>query len=449
MTDLVLPLPPRATLSQRLLPRRLLPRSLLIILTPLVLLQIVATWFFFSQHYDVITKRLATGIAGGLALVLEMMNRDTDGSQRPYIFALAERTLYFRNSVEKGATLPPRPEDEEHETLLDRHLTNALDNRLQQNFAIDTVSYPRYVEIRTQLPEGVLRTLVRREQLFSDTTYIFIIWMVGASIVLFAVAFVFMRNQVRPIRRLAEVADAFGKGRDVRDFKPEGATEVRQASAAFLLMRARIQRQIEQRTTMLAGVSHDLRTPLTRMKLELALMPPGAARDSLAADVDEMEHMVDGYLAFARGEGQEPAVLTDLAQLLTQAVEQAQRGGRPVRLEVRGAATATLRPAAIKRALANLIENALRHGKEVLVTLTRPEGRVEITVDDDGPGVPEAQREEVFRPFVRLEAARDPNRGGAGLGLTIARDIARGHGGDLTLESAPQGGLRARLRLPL
>jgi two-component system osmolarity sensor histidine kinase EnvZ len=291
--------------------------------------------------------------------------------------------------------------------------------------------------------------LVRREQLFSDTTYIFIIWMVGASIVLFGVAYVFMRNQVRPIRRLAEVADAFGKGRDVQDFKPEGATEVRQASTAFLLMRARIQRQIEQRTTMLAGVSHDLRTPLTRMKLELALMPPGAARDSLAADVAEMEHMVDGYLAFARGEGQEQAVPVDLAPLLTQVVEQAQRGGRPVRLDLRAGATATLRPAAMKRALANLIENALRHGKEVLVSLTRLDGRIEITVDDDGPGVPEAQREEVFRPFVRLEAARDPNRGGAGLGLTIARDIARGHGGDLTLESAPQGGLRARLRLPL
>jgi two-component system osmolarity sensor histidine kinase EnvZ len=185
------------------------------------------------------------------------------------------------------------------------------------------------------------------------------------------------------------------------------------------------------------------------MKLELALMPPGPARDSLAADVAEMEHMVEGYLSFARGEGQEQAVPTDLPQLLTQAVEQARRGGRAVRLELHGSVTAPLRPAAIKRALANLIENALRHGKDVLVTLMRLESRVEIIVDDDGPGVPEAQREEVFRPFVRLEAARDPNRGGAGLGLTIARDIARGHGGDLTLETAPQGGLRARLRLPL
>ncbi|HKY95824.1 MAG TPA: ATP-binding protein, partial [Kiloniellales bacterium] len=224
---------------------------------------------------------------------------------------------------------------------------------------------------------------------------------------------------------------------------------VRQASSAFLLMRARIQRQIEQRTTMLAGVSHDLRTPLTRMKLELALMPPGAARDSLTTDVAEMEHMIDGYLAFARGEGLEQAVPTDLGQLVTQAVEQAQRGDRPVHLTLGAVPAVTLRPAALKRALANLIENGLRHGKTVWVTLVREYGRVEIIVDDDGPGVPEAEREAVFRPFFRLEAARDPNRGGAGLGLTIARDIARGHGGDLTLETAPQGGLRARLKLPL
>jgi two-component system, OmpR family, osmolarity sensor histidine kinase EnvZ len=448
MTDLAVPLPRRASLGKRLLPRRLLPRSLLIILTPLVLLQIVATWFFFSQHYDVITKRLATGIAGGLALVIEMMSRDTDGSQRAYIFQLAQRTLGFRNTLEEGVQLPADNEPP-RDSLLEHHLTNALEHRLSQRFTIDANSYPRHVEIRTELPQGVLRTLVRREQLFSDTTYIFVIWMVGASIVLFGVAYVFMRNQVRPIRRLAEVAEAFGKGQDARDFKPEGATEVRQASTAFLRMRARIQRQIEQRTTMLAGVSHDLRTPLTRMKLELALMPPGAARDSLATDVAEMEHMIDGYLAFARGEGLEQAVPTDLGQLVTQAVEQAQRGDRPVHLTLGAVPTVTLRPAALKRALANLIENGLRHGKGVWVTLALQDGRVEIVVDDDGPGVPEAQREAVFRPFFRLEAARDPNRGGAGLGLTIARDIARGHGGDLTLEAAPQGGLRARLKLPL
>jgi len=440
--------PPSAPLAKRFLPRRLLARSLLIILAPLVLLQIAATWFFFNQHYDVITKRLAQGLAGGLAAVIELLKQADSDDDRIYVFGLAERTLYFRMSLEEGGEIPPDYQLP-HDTRLERHLSNALEGRLGRRFTVDASSLPRDVEIRVQLPEGVLRTLVRREQLFSDTTYIFVIWMVGASVILFAVALVFMRNQVRPIRRLAEAAESFGKGRDVPNFRLEGATEVRQAASAFLLMRARIKRQIEQRTAMLAGVSHDLRTPLTRMKLELALMPPGPGRQSLEDDVAEMEHMIEGYLAFARGEGPEAPADSDLAALLREVVEQAGRGGRAVSLAAPGQAHLQLRPAAIRRALANLIENGLRHGQRVAVTLQPGQGRVEVLVDDDGPGIPEEKREIVFKPFYRLEAARDPNRGGAGLGLTIARDVARGHGGDVTLEASPLGGLRARMRLPL
>ncbi len=437
----------RPPLAKRLLPRRLLARSLLIILAPLVLLQIAATWFFFSEHYDVITKRLAQGIAGGLGTIIEMLKQDSTGEKRVYIFTLAEKTLQFRLSFEEGAEIPPDYEPP-RDSLLEKHLGNALIHRLERRFTIDADSLPRDVEIRVQLPGGVLRALVRREQLFSDTTYIFVIWMVGASLILFAVAFVFMRNQVRPIRRLAEAAESFGKGRDVADFRLEGATEVRQAATAFLLMRARIKRQIEQRTTMLAGVSHDLRTPLTRMKLELALMPPGPTRESLAADVAEMEHMIEGYLAFARGEGREAPEKVDLAALIAEVVEQAARGGRAVLLEVKGPVSLELRQAAIRRALANLIENGLRHGTRVAVTLAPSRSWVEILVDDDGPGIAKEKREIVFKAFYRLEAARNPNRSGAGLGLTIARDVARGHGGDVTLEASPQGGLRARIRLP-
>jgi len=448
MPDSERPPPTRLPLLKRILPRRLLGRSLLIILAPLVLLQIAATWFFFDRHYDVITKRLAQGIAGGVATIIEMLKRADTPEDRVYVFALAERTLQFRLSLEEGSVLPPDLTPPRG-SLLEEHLSNALQGRLRRTFTLDAESLPLDVEIRVQLSEGVLRVLVRREQLFSDTTYIFVIWMVGASVILFAVAFLFMRNQVRPIRRLAEVAESFGKGRDVKNFQLEGATEVRQAASAFLLMRARIKRQIEQRTAMLAGVSHDLRTPLTRMKLELALMPPGPTRDSLAADAAEMEHMIEGYLAFARGEGPEPPVETDLTALIGEVTEQAARGGRAVRFDGGPPLRLTLRPAAIKRALNNLVENGLRHGRSVTIELMRRSERVEVTVDDDGPGIPAEQREIVFKPFFRLEAGRDPNRGGAGLGLTIARDVARGHGGDVTLEEAPGGGLRARLRLPL
>ena len=435
-------------LAKRLLPRRLLARSLLIIMAPLVLLQIAATWFFFSEHDDVITKRLAQGIAGGLGTIIEMMKQDTTGEQRIYIFTLAEKTLRFRLSFEEGAEIPPDYEPP-RDTLLEKHLGNALVDRLGRRFAIDAESLPRDVEIRVQLPDGVLRALVRREQLFSDSTYIFIIWMVGASLILAAVAFVFMRNQVRPIRRLAEAAESFGKGRDVSDFRLEGATEVRQAAAAFLLMRARIKRQIEQRTTMLAGVSHDLRTPLTRMKLQLAMLGEDPEIEDRRSDVNDMQRMVDGYLAYARGQDQEPAEPLDLAALVRAVADDTRRQGATVTDSITGDLQMIGRPNGLKRCLTNLMENSRRHADGISLLAERRSNQIYIQIDDDGPGIPAERRTEMFRPFRRLDDARGPDTGGAGLGLTIARDVVRRHGGEIRLGASDMGGLRVELRLPV
>ncbi|MEO1190675.1 MAG: ATP-binding protein [Pseudomonadota bacterium] len=448
---------------KRFLPRSLLGRSLLIILVPMVLLQISATYFFYDRHYDVITKRLAQGIAGGLATVIALLEHETPeqtisslgtpglgswGVERDSFLELAERSLEFSILFQEDVALPDGIEPPIR-SLLDRHLANAIQSRIDWPFTLDTETMPSYVEIMVSLPDGVLRVLVKRKQLFSDTTYIFVFWIVGSSVLLFLVAFIFMRNQVRPIRRLAKAAESFGKGRDVADFRIEGASEVRQAATAFLQMRARIKRQMTQRTAMLAGVSHDLRTPLTRMKLELAMTPAGRGRDGLATDVTEMEHMIAAYLAFARGEEGEPMVETDLSQLLSEVVEQLRRGGGTIALDTPGQVHLPLRQAAMRRALNNLLENALKHGRQVAATLRVAKERADILIDDDGPGVPVSQRELVFRAFHRLEPGRDPNSGGAGLGLTIARDVARSHGGDVTLEESPLGGLRAVLRLPL
>ncbi len=435
-------------LVKRFLPRSLLGRSLLIIVVPMILLQVSATWFFFDRHYDVITKRLAQGLAGGLSTVIALLEEDKSRAERNTLIDLAERSLDFSILFQEGVQLPDNIEPR-IDSLLDRHLSNAISSRIDRPFTMDTQSMPSYVEILVSLPDGVLRVLVKRKQLFSDTTYIFVVWIVGSSIILSLVAFIFMRNQVRPIRRLAKAADAFGRGRDVSDFRIEGASEVRQAATAFLEMRSRIKRQMTQRTAMLAGVSHDLRTPLTRMNLELAMAPQGRMREGLITDVAEMEHMIDAYLSFARGEEGEQMVETDLSQLLTEVVEQSRRGGGSVSISSKEPAVMMLRPAAMRRALNNLLENAIRHGRTVAASLQVGKQRVDVFIDDDGPGVPPAQRDLVFRAFHRLEPGRDPNRGGAGLGLTIARDIARGHGGDVTLEDSPLGGLRAVLRLPL
>jgi two-component system osmolarity sensor histidine kinase EnvZ len=307
----------------------------------------------------------------------------------------------------------------------------------------------RYVIVQVQLSNDVLEAVVSRKRLFSSTTYVFVLWMVGTSLILFAVAMVFMRNQVKPIRRLAVAADNFGKGRDVSRFKPEGAREVRQAAAAFLAMRERIMRQISQRTEMLAGVSHDLRTPLTRMKLQLAMLKSSSGTEELKGDVEEMEHMLEGYLAFARGEGAETPQPTNVNTILEETVAQARRNAVSVDLHTEGDLVVPLRPQAFKRSLMNLIDNAIRYANTISVRAGKRGNAIEITIDDDGPGIPEDKREEVFRSFYRLESSRNRETGGVGLGLTIARDVIRGHGGDITLNDSPLGGLRARIRLPL
>jgi two-component system osmolarity sensor histidine kinase EnvZ len=287
------------------------------------------------------------------------------------------------------------------------------------------------------------------ERLISSTTKIFVFWMVGTSLVLFAVAALFMRNQISPLRRLAAAADSFGKGRDTPLFKPSGATEVRQAAAAFMIMRERIRRQIQQRTEMLAGVSHDLRTPLTRMKLQLAMLGNDPEIRELQSDVTTMEGMIEGYLNFARGEGSEERIPTDIATLLEEIVYEAARNDIGVDLSVETGVELALARNAFKRCITNLIENAARYGGEIGITATRNGSVLEITVDDDGPGIPEALREEAFRPFYRIDESRNPDTGGTGLGLTIARDIVLSHGGTLTLDESPAGGLRARIRVPI
>ena len=436
-------------ITRRLLPRTLLGRSLLIIVSPLVLVQVIATWVFYDRHYDTITKRLAQGIAGDVAAVIRVLGPEPVEASRKAADELADFSLWLDIKLHEGADLPvdvPPP----RWGILDKKLSKALRERLPYNFAVDTDAKDKMVRIDVDIPVGVLEVQVPRQRLFSSTTYIFIMWMVGSSIVLFGVATIFMRNQVRPIRRLARAADSFGKGRDVPDFKPEGATEVRLAAAAFLQMRSRIKRQIGQRTEMLAGVSHDLRTPITRMKLQLALLGDSPEAANLASDVEEMEKMVEGYLAFARGEGAEQPVRADLGELMRDIVAQMTRkqGGR-IDLHLEQKLVLPLRLEAMRRCLANLIGNAQRHAEHVMVSAGRRKNLVEVTIDDDGPGVPEAEREEVFKPFYRLDRARSPDTGGTGLGLTIARDVVRSHGGNLVLEDAPGGGLRARLWLPV
>ncbi len=436
-----------AAFIKSLLPRTLLGRSLMIIVTPLVLLQVISAFVFYESHWDKVSLRMARALAGDIAAVVDLMRQFPGAENRSWIFALAGGTMEIHATFNEGEILPNIPQAED--AANDENLSQALRDFVGRPFQIAADPDGRDVVVRVQLNEGVLVTEITRKRLYSSTTYVFVLWMVGTSMVLFGLAVIFMRNQVKPIRRLAVAADAFGKGRDSPGFKPEGAREVRQAAAAFLAMRGRLQRQITQRTEMLAGVSHDLRTPLTRMKLQLALLGKAEGVENLQSDVADMEHMLEGYLAFARGEGAELPQPANVSQLLTEVVSQARRKGNGIDLHTEGDLEVPLRRAAFKRCLTNLIDNAVRYADHVSVRAGRRQDAIEITIDDDGPGIPEASREDVFKPFFRIDGSRNPVTGGVGLGLTIARDVVRSHGGDIELADSPNGGLRARVRLPL
>ena len=334
-------------------------------------------------------------------------------------------------------------------SLLDQSLSEEISKRIRRPFWIDTVGRSALVEIRIRLDDAVMRVFARRSAAYASNSEIFLFWMVGTSTVLLIVAILFLRNQIRPILRLADAAESFGKGREVPNFRPRGAREVRRAAHAFIEMKTRIERAMEQRTAMLAGVSHDLRTILTRFKLELALLGDSPEIEAMKKDVDEMARMLEAYLAFARGDSGETSAPTDMAAFLDELKADAERNGHRTSVAFHGQPIVTVRPAAFKRCLANLVSNAARHAHSISITGHRDHRWLTVTVDDDGPGIPRHMREEVFKPFLRLDDARNQDEGGTGLGLAIARDIARSHGGDITLSDSPIGGLRATVRVPV
>lgn len=438
----------------RIMPRTLMARASLTIVVPLILVQLISTYVFYDNHWNAMSQRMAAGLAGDVAAVHGFLQDFRTPAERAWMSQNAKQNMDLEVSLTKGAALSAVNRLIDDPTDPVDILENALWQALRRPFTIDTLRYrpERLVAIHVQMQDGVLNILVPRSRIFSNSTLVFVIWMVGSSMLLFGVATAYLRGQVRTVRRLAQAADSFGKGREVPDFPAEGAFEVRQAARAFNIMRERIQRQIAQRTDMLAGVSHDLRTPLTRMKLQLEMMTGIAPEDlsALREDLSEMERMLEAYLAFARGDGMEEATPTDAGELIESIVGRFRREGTSVTLNATELPhRAAMKPIAFERALGNLIANAVRYGKNVTVTATRAGGLLHVHVDDDGPGIAPEKREEAFRAFHRLEPSRNPKTGGIGLGLTITRDIVRSMGGEIVLDESPARGLRATLRIPL
>ncbi|MEM8743420.1 MAG: ATP-binding protein [Pseudomonadota bacterium] len=439
------------TLLGGIMPKGLYARALIIIIAPVVLLQSVVAFVFMERHWETVTRRLSDATTRDIAMLLGVYESYPHDDNYKKLIKLAQDKLNLSLQILPPQDLPPtRPKP--FFDLLDRTLSKEIRKQIGKPFWIDTVGRSRLVEIRIKLKDAVMRVIARRSQTYASNSHIFLLWMVGTSLVLMTVAILFLRNQIRPILRLAQAADRFGKGQSAPpDFRPRGAREVRQAALSFMEMRNRIERQIEQRTTMLAGVSHDLRTILTRLKLQLAMFENSQEAKEMMADVDEMQAMLEDYMAFARGDSSEESTSVDVRDLLQDIRKQTARDGKEISLEVPdGDIVVPLRRHAFKRSVANVVSNAMRFADHVTVSVARNKNWLTIRVDDDGPGIPEDEREEVFRPFYRLDDARGQDTGiNTGLGLSIARDIVRSHGGDMTLKDSEMGGLQATIRVPV
>jgi two-component system, OmpR family, osmolarity sensor histidine kinase EnvZ len=431
------------------MPKGLYARALIIIIAPMVLLQSVLTFVFLERHWQTVTKRLSTVTVQNVAMLIDLYRADPREANAETLARLAETNQGLRVRFAPGEELPP-VRSKPFFNILDSNLSDELTRQIGRPFWIDTVGRSNLVDIRIKLDNGVMHVLARRSQTYASNSHIFLLWMVGTSLVLLTVAILFLHNQIKPIVRLSEAAESFGKGRPPpADFKPRGAREVRQAALAFIEMRDRIERHVEQRTIMLAGVSHDLRTVLTRFKLQLAMFEDSPELEAMRADVDEMQAMLEDYVAFAKGDAGEQIVRTDIGEILSEVKHQA-HGAKEIAVEVENAPLVVpVRRHAFKRAVANLVNNAARFAAHVNVSAAKQNGALTIEVEDDGPGIPAEEREQVFRPFYRLDHARNQDSGSTGLGLAIARDIARIHGGDIALSQSSLGGLKAVLKVPV
>ncbi len=435
-----------------LLPKGLYSRALIIIIAPIVMLAAVVTFVFMERHWQQVNQRLSEQTARNIAALIDVYDNEKEKADHSQLVQLARDRLNLSMQILPRTELPP-PLPKPFFSQLDRTLSRQVQKQLSYPFWIDTLGQSSHVEIRVLHDDAILRFVVTRNQTSASNSHIFLLWMVGSSVVLLTVAILFLRNQIKPILRLAEAADALGKGRPIpEDFRPRGAREVRQAAQAFIEMSDRIRTHVDQRTTMLAGVSHDLRTVLTRFKLELALMGNTPEAKSMAANVNEMQHMLEDYLAFARGDGGEEAKPTNVRELLEEIVDEAVVYGKPITLKLsqrRSDVILPLKRHAFKRAVTNLVSNSVRFGDEIIVRAATESDWLRVEIDDDGPGIPAKERENVFRPFYRIDSSRNQDTGHSGLGLAIARDIAKSHGGDITLGQSSIGGLRAVIRVPL
>ena len=435
---------------KRLMPASLFWRAFMILVIPILALQAIVGAVFVQRFYEGVSEQMTAAVARDINTAIVTVDEAPDAAAAEARLAALTAPFGFEAALARGAVVVPGTRRDFYD-LTAGAVADALRRAIDRPLALDFVSVEKRLSLQAATTKGALAVSIPRSFLNASNPHQFVVWMTVSALVLTALATIFLRNQVRPIKDLAAAAAAFGRGRHVA-FRPRGAEEVRRAGHAFLDMRARIERHIGQRTLLLSGVSHDLRTPLTRIRLAAAMLEPGPETEGIARDAGEMERMLDAFLDFVRGQTGEASEAVDPFAFAAAAAQDARRNGAEIELRERreSGGEVTLRPSAMRRCLANLIDNAGHHGMRVRLTTRLTAAGCEFLVEDDGPGIPAERREEALRPFTRIDPSRNQDRGsGVGLGLAVALDLARSHGGSLTLEdSADLGGLRAAVRLP-
>ncbi len=439
---------------ERHLPRGLYRRALIILIAPMLLLQTLMVGIVLERNFDSVTRVLGRSLARQIGLVIDQYEKsDKSAAAFLAIEEQARSRMKMKVSLMPGAALPVQ-ETPPFYAVFDQKLLEFLARETRRKFWLNSYADADRVEIWVEAEPGtILSFKTEADRLRVTDTPIILALLIGSALLFIGIAMIFLHNQIRPILDLADAAQRFGTGRDTSRFKPRGATEVEAAGRAFIDMRERIERHVEQRTAMLAGVSHDLRTILTRFKLELAVLGDNPKIHPLKEDVDEMQHMLEDYMAFVKGDGGEQATAVSIAELVEATVETVERERPDSDAQIHVGAmpqqTVNVKPQAFRRLIANLISNAVRYGHRIEVSGEIADGKLLLRVDDNGPGIPADQREDVFRPFVRLDNARNLDETGTGLGLAIARDIAHAHGGEIMLDDSPLGGLRAVVKVPV
>ena len=428
---------------KKIIPSTLIGRSIIIIFVPIIIIVLLTSFVFYQTSWSIISKRLTESVAADINVLVKLIDNDLANNA----LNVANEDFKMKINIVKDKELLSSKFNQ-NSGILSKRLNQSLSN-LKKKFDYDLSNLEEGVLIYIQIDKDILEIIVDKDRLYSESAFVFLLWMIFASIILFFMSYFLMSRQLRPLKRLAIIAETFGRGLDAPDIKTAGAYEIRQTANAFNQMRTRIKRFLKQRTEMLAGVSHDLRTPLTRMKLQISLMKDEKAKSELEADVNEMTSMLDSYVSFVKTESPEPIETIVINELIADIIKTVDKNNIDLVLNEKTIIQSSGRQIQLKRAFNNIIDNSQRYAKKIEINLYKNEKDCVIEFNDDGEGIPRDKYEDVFKPFFTLDPSRNKLKGESGLGLTITRDIIRSHGGDVKLSDSNLGGLQLKVLLPL